>query len=144
MTTAELQSLGYTIVGSTAVRTKDLPRPKSPPRIVRAFVPTPIVSTANRREHWTKRHQRNDAQARAVNTAMGNEIIGRGKPKKVTFVVLSVQPIDSDNLAISCKHCRDSIAKLCGFDDRENVWRYDQRRPLHYEPQRGVFVKVEW
>jgi hypothetical protein len=113
------------------------------PRTVRAFVATPIVSNANRREHWTKRHGRNTAQHAAVSVAMGNDIIGRGQPKSVLFVVLVAQPMDSDNLAISMKAVRDSIAKLCGFDDSADVWRYSQRRREHYEPG-GCFVKVEF
>jgi hypothetical protein len=46
------------------------------PRTVRAFVAAPIVSTANKREHWTKRHGRNTAQHAAVSVAMGNDSSG--------------------------------------------------------------------
>jgi hypothetical protein len=46
------------------------------PRTVRAFVAAPIVSTANKREHWTKRHGRNTAQHAAVSVATGTAEVG--------------------------------------------------------------------
>jgi hypothetical protein len=146
MTTADLHKMGFEIVGNRAVPRKPAtPATLAPalPRTVRAFVATPIVSVANRREHWTKRHGRNTAQHAAVSVAMGNDIIGRGQPKSVLFVVLVTQPMDSDNLAISMKAVRDSIAKLCGFDDAADVWKYRQERRRDFEGA-GCWIVVRF
>jgi hypothetical protein len=147
LTTAELHSLGYTIVGNRVVpRRSVLPAEKIPtgPRIVRAFVPFAVTSEANRGGKLKAKIARKKLVKMSVADALWSQLAGRGQPKRVLLVLLTSRPMDAhDNLRMAAKALVDQIAAMCGFDDSANVWRYSQRRREHYEPS-GAFVKVEF
>lgn len=93
-----------------------------------------IVSVANSREHWASRRRRELVQCRAVDIAIRSRI-GWGKlpkaaPSRVTFIRVGPRQLDTDNLAISCKHLRDLVAFVYGVDDSPSgpiTWAYEQR-----------------
>lgn len=40
------------------------------------------------------------------------------------------------------KWMKDQIARMCGFDDKARVWKYEQRKKFSYE-SRGVWIEVK-
>jgi len=111
-------------------------------------VPVRTVSEANRHEHWRVRHKRSKDQHWAVMAAWNNaDVDGQGVPKlpiRVTLTRVSPRKLDSDNLAMSCKHVRDAVAKMLGIDDGDPgvTWVYQQEKglgPGRYE----VVIQVE-
>jgi hypothetical protein len=147
MTTAELNKLGYDVIGNRAVPRKAMIRAEhitTGPRIVRAFVPFAVTSEANRGGKLRAKITRKKLVKMAVADALWNQLAGRGQPKRVWLVLLVSRPMDAhDNLRMALKSVVDQIAAMCGFDDSADVWRYGQKRREHYEPS-GVFVKVEF
>lgn len=98
-------------------------------------VPIRLESLANKREHWSARARRAKAHRRATWLA----IAGAPKPLPcvVTITRVGPRPLDTDNLAISAKHCRDQIAAHLGVDDNDPrvEWIYKQSKggPRVYE-----------
>ncbi len=141
---ADLRRLGFEVQGGQAV-----PVPRSDgvasrrEQTVKAFLDCPIRSEANLTGKLRGYLRRKTEQKEAVIAVLGKRIANRGVPKRVTFVLLSSQPMDDDNLARAFKAIRDQIAELCGFNDVERVWHYEQRKPFDYEC-RGFWVKIEF
>lgn len=102
-------------------------------------LPIRAESVANLREHWRAKASRAQlhrttawAALRAVKPS--GVILG---PLVVTIARIAPRTLDSDNLAMSLKACRDGIADWLGVDDKDSdrlVWRYAQERgaPKHY------------
>lgn len=96
-------------------------------------VPVKLISEANQREHWSVKNKRKKAQQRTVELVW---LAGRYRvspPVVVTLTRVGVRKLDSDNLAGSCKHVQDAIAKCLGVDDgdeRKVRWVYEQRKGL--------------
>jgi hypothetical protein len=96
-------------------------------------VPVKLISEANQREHWAIKNKRKKAQQRTVEMVW---LAGRYRvapPVVVTLTRVGVRKLDSDNLAGSCKHVQDAIAKCMGVDDgdeRKVRWVYEQRKGL--------------
>lgn len=90
-------------------------------------IPVKLVSTANKREHWGKR-------ARRAKVHRGSAYLltpdGINVPCTIRMTRIAPRPLDSDNLAISCKSVRDGIADAIGVDDGSELikWEYDQRK----------------
>lgn len=145
MTTAELHKLGFTVIGNKAVRIADA-KPAAQAvtrRTIKRFIYATIVSEANQGGKLRAKISRKMAQKRAVAEAFGTELLNAGRPKRVTFVLLTSQPLDDDNLASAFKRHRDQIARSCGFDDKERVWKYRQEKRRSFEP-RGCWIMVEF
>lgn len=94
-------------------------------------VPIRIVSEPNARGSWKRKAARVKAQRHAVAWAWTAAQWPRGtKPRAVRIVRLASRTLDDDNLSGGCKAIRDSIALLCGFNDRDPgvCWVYGQER----------------
>lgn len=106
-------------------------------------LPLAVVSEANQREFWRKRHARNrEQQARIFLewlAAFGQA--KPGTPATITLTRLGGNRLDSDNLAGAFKHVRDALADICEVNDGSDLltWRYAQ------EPggARGIRIEIE-
>lgn len=107
-----------------------------------------LQNPLNNRCHWRVLSKRGREQKEATGYALlGADWSGTAKPTKerpwvVTITRLGPGTLDTDNLAASGKHVRDSIAKWCGVDDKHRdivEYRYAQRREREY----GVEICVE-
>lgn len=105
-------------------------------------VPLRLVSEANAHQHWRERQRRAKAQRQAVRVFWWGSALPQTKPAEVRLTRLAPRKLDSDNLQGACKHVRDEVAALCGFDDRDESvrWVYAQERAKAY----GVRVEVTW
>lgn len=103
-------------------------------------LPLRVVSEANQREHWASRAKRVKCQRQAIAFAWYAANLPRNrKPEKVILTRLAPRRLDSDGNVAGFKACRDEVAALCGFDDRDESvsWLYAQ------EPAKGYGVRVE-
>ncbi len=108
-------------------------------------IPVRLESTANKREHWAPKARRAKQHRTTALYAMHLAAGGRAiaLPCVVTIMRVAPRPLDTDNLAISAKSCRDGIADYLGVKDNDPrvTWNYAQCRgdkPKLYE----VFVTV--
>jgi len=90
-----------------------------------------VVSSANRRDHWSVLHRRAEIQREALNHALAAAGLTDHTPPLpvvVTWNRSGWQSMDDDNLGISFKSLRDALAKWLGVDDGDPVvsWRYTQ------------------
>lgn len=107
------------------------------------LLPLRVVSEANAHTHWRVRQRRAKSQRFALALAWLAEDMPKGrKPTTVLLTRLAPRKLDSDNLAISCKHLRDAIAAECAFDDRDPdcAWLYAQEKAREY----GVRCEIVW
>lgn len=106
--------------------------------LVEATIKT--VSEANNREHWAQKYRRAQLQKLTVAAALNGKTLPK-LPAIVTLTRIGKRKLDSDNLAISFKACRDQIAKIYGVDDGSDLyeWRYAQRIGKQY----GIEILVE-
>jgi hypothetical protein len=102
-------------------------------------------SIANERVHWRTRVKRAKEQRDATTEALYCAdwepwtILLSSMPWDVTIVRVGPRVLDTDNLAISCKHVRDSFAAFADVDDsRADVIAYS------YEQRQGPYaVEIE-
>ncbi len=94
------------------------------------FIPIRLVSEANQREHWIKKHARNRMQKKAVWLTLMS-----AKPSfhtiGATFTLTRHgNKMDTDNNAGSFKHVQDEIAKWFGINDGDPkyTWVYKQQK----------------
>jgi len=73
-------------------------------------IPLKLVSEANTREHWTKKHTRKKKQQQMVYQAWHN--LDVNLPINISFTRIAPRRYDSDNLVTSFKHVRDIICSL--------------------------------
>lgn len=111
------------------------------------YVPAKLISEANQREHWAVRQTRKKKQQFAVQTAWIAEGLN-GKaffwPVTVTLTRVGPRKLDPDNLAGSCKHAQDQVARCLGVDDGDEArvrWVYQQRKGVPKEY--GLVVRLE-
>jgi len=117
------------------------PRAPLPGEYSCLFVPMPLPSMANSRNHWKKKADQVAHQRNALCHAWVKAKLPRGhRPAKVLLCRVSERELDDDNLQGALKHCRDQVAEMCGFNDRAKVWEYDQDSG----EQTGVRVEVWW
>ena len=96
-------------------------------------IPIKTKGWSNNREHWRAADKRKSAEKTATNIAATPHLaLLRGRiPSSVTLTRKYVSwPMDSDNLPISQKYVRDSIAKFLCFDDGDErcQWLYKQQK----------------
>lgn len=90
---------------------------------VRVEIVCPVVSEANRKEHWAKKKQRHDLQKKATWAALRSisrsdqSAIKTMGPWFIELCVVGGKTMDSDNLQGSCKFHRDEICRFLGVDD---------------------------
>jgi len=94
-----------------------------------------LISEANTSEHWAKRATRTKQQKHVTWLAVQGHLRPLRASDSASVTITRIighrgQQIDSDNLQGAGKHCRDSIAKSLGIDDRDPrvVWQVMQRR----------------
>jgi len=111
-------------------------------------IPVQVVSEANSRVHWAKRHRRFKDQGNALCAAMYSlapgrhwEQLGRRSGVLITFTRLGPQKLDDDNLAGAFKGLRDKVASLLDIDDGDArlTWVYRQEQ----NKLSGVRVRIE-
>lgn len=64
-------------------------------------------------------------------------------PATITFTRISAGELDDDNLAASCKACRDGVCKALGIEDGRKspaVFAYAQRRGPRGKPGLEVLI----
>lgn len=93
-------------------------------------LPVRAVNGSNQREHWRVRDQRAREHKHAALMV---------KPVALPVIVILTRfgprKLDTDNLAISCKHVRDGIAARLGVDDGDESkvrWEYAQAKSEGY------------
>lgn len=93
--------------------------------MITVTLPLRIVSTLNLREHWTKRHRRNQAHRKAALAVPKAEL-----PCTVKLTRIGLKILDGDNLQGGLKALRDGIADRLGVDDADPrvTWEYAQER----------------
>lgn len=111
-------------------------------------IPVRVMSEANLREHWAKKHKRSRSQRIHTHYAWTQMLGTRHhvKPKPpciVTLIRIAPRNLDTDNLARGFKAIRDQIADELGVDDGDPIveWRYDQMRRGRREY--AVIVRIE-
>ncbi len=106
-----------------------------------------LFSEANLRENWRAKYQRKCAQQELVRAAFRTVRIWDhvDLPLVITIVRVGPKDLDTDNLAISGKACRDQIAKELQMDDGDKrlTWVYEQRRPKVGEAKYAVVIRIE-
>lgn len=107
-------------------------------------LPLAVVSEANQREFWAKKHRRSASQREQI-AQEWLVAFGKNTPKppcRIRLTRLGGTRIDTDdNLNISFKAVRDELARIIGLDDRSPLytWEYAQ------EPggERGIRIEIE-
>lgn len=94
-------------------------------------VPVTVVSEANRREHWTVKHNRVKSQGKAVAAAIAVQGLRKWKPPSwpvvVTLARLGGPRTDDDNSNNGLKAVRDAVAAFLAVDDGDETkvrWEY--------------------
>ena len=94
-------------------------------------------SIANERVHWRVRAKRAKEQREATTEALFCAdwepwtLLLSSMPWDVTLTRVGPRELDTDNLAISCKHVRDSFAAFSEVDDNRAdliAYSYKQRK----------------
>ena len=104
-------------------------------------LPLVVVSEANQREFWAKKHSRKIRQQAEFDTTWKLHFPRTPKtPCSVHLVKLGGNRMDGDNLAGAFKHVRDQIARILGIDDGSDLvtWSYDQQPG----GERGIRVEI--
>ena len=107
-----------------------------------------LVSLANVREHWTKRHKRAAEQRRVTKLhaqSAGLHLMFVALPATVTIIRCGPGRLDSDNAVISAKHVRDEIAAVMGIDDGDDriEWRVLQERAKQWAVRVEIWARGE-
>lgn len=98
-------------------------------------IPTSIVSTPNRREHWRTRLDRSRAHVQAgyaTTRGAGVPELGVAEHADVGLIYCQASPdasrLDDDNLGAALKSIRDGISKALGVDDGSSSvsWAWGQ------------------
>lgn len=99
-------------------------------------IPLRLVSSANAREHWTKKARRAKRERMAAIVVHRHSL-----PCTVTIIRHGKRLMDTDNNAIAAKNLRDGIADRLGVDDADPrvTWKYAQDKADYY----GVTVTIE-
>lgn len=90
------------------------------------------VSLANEHAHWRVRQRRAKLQREQTQlawlAAVGRRPLRDGETARVVLTRLSRGRLDTDNLPVATKSCRDQIADCLGVDDRSPrvLWAYRQ------------------
>ena len=93
------------------------------------FIPAMrLHNPLNSRQSWRAVYGRGQAEKRATVAAMRGLTVP-ALPVKVLITRVGKRRMDSDGVAASAKHVRDSVAAAYGVDDGSDLfeWCYDQR-----------------
>lgn len=109
-------------------------------------IPIHTVSEANTQEHWTKKKKRHDLQKRWIWLFFKKERPDISFPCHIKLTRIGKKMLDSDNLPVSMKWIRDTVAdtlipgKAPGQADNDPglSWEYDQQIGKEYA------VKIEF
>ena len=104
------------------------------------IIPIYTVSEANRNEHWTIKKKRIDLQKKWIVVFFKKEKATISLPCEITLTRIGKKKLDSDNLPVSMKWIRDTIADqlipglACGRadDDPRLSWKYAQEIGKEY------------
>lgn len=97
-------------------------------------VPVKVVSEANDRGHFRRKHQRSRQQKLACEMSWvqaGRPSLVGMAPAQVTLTRVAPRGLDDDNLARGFKSIRDWVASKMGLDDKPGsglTWVYQQER----------------
>lgn len=125
----------------------DYQRISTSPLAYRLTLPIVVLSEANQRGSWKRKHygrsapQRDRVHQYLVGIAGHSKHVG--VPASVTFTRVGPALLDDDNLAGAFKAIRDEVAKWFGVDDGPSgpiTWRYEQRR----QSDRGIEIVFAW
>ena len=110
--------------------------------MIDVFLPIPLKSRANMRQHWGQRQRMAKQQRNGAHRLM-RALVGGPPPAPlvITMTRVGARRLDSDNVATACKSCRDGIADWLGIDDGSPLleWQYDQAVGAPH----GVRVRIE-
>jgi hypothetical protein len=109
-------------------------------KIVEWSIPIHTVSEANCSEHWTKKKKRHDLQKKWIWAYFKRSGTKIPLPCHIKLTRLGKKLLDSDNLPVSMKWVRDSIADqlIPGMaagradDDSRITWQYSQEISSEY------------
>lgn len=114
--------------------------------LFKIVIPVHTVSEANCSEHWRQKKKRHDVQKRYVKIYC--KWIGPKCPLpcEIKLTRMGKKKLDSDNLPVSMKYIRDSIADLIfpglspgqADNDERLSWEYAQEIGKNY----GVIVEI--
>jgi len=102
--------------------------------MIRLEVPVRVISEANDRGHFRRKHQRSRQQKLACEMAWltgGRPSLAGMAPAQVTLTRVAPRGLDDDNLARGFKAIRDWVGTKIGVDDRPGsglTWVYQQER----------------
>lgn len=110
-------------------------------------LPIRAESEANCSEHWTKKKKRHDIQKRWVWAYFKQERPCIPLPCRIKLTRIGKRMLDSDNLPVSMKWVRDSIADqlIPGLppghadNDPRLSWEYDQKTSGEYKVIVGFY-----
>lgn len=102
-------------------------------RSVYVTLPLHLISLANARGHWAKKHQRVRFHRPMTRLALGpslHGIWGMHGRLEVRITRIAPRALDCDNNVSACKNVRDGIADALGINDRDPrvSWSYAQQR----------------
>ncbi len=111
-------------------------------------LPIRTRSVSNLREHWAVRAKRSKEERWLARIGLQQVLTGLADDRlrswrrdyhtggriEILLVRVGPRPLDSDNLAISCKGVRDGIADAIGLDDGAPglIWTYAQEKGKEY------------
>lgn len=101
-------------------------------------VPIRTYSEANRSEHWTKRHKRHQGQRLILNSFLNKHCQNVNLPIKIIITRIAPRPLDFDNLTMSVKFIRDSLAMFFIPGGRSGQNDSDVRFNWFYEQNKGI------
>lgn len=127
-------------------RRKAAPKPVE---VIEFDVPIKIESEMNKRDHWSVRKKRFDAQRTAVWAAWPRKrgkVVTLAVPVLVTLTRVGKRRLDSDNLAGGFKSVRDEIARILGVDDGSPKIRfaYEQTTGKAYAASVRIEPEIPW
>ena len=104
------------------------------------LIPVKTVSEANISEHWSKKSKRKQQQKALVKIYLSPKLECIKLPCTILLKRIGKRRMDSDNLTVSMKYCRDAIANLIfpglpagkADDSPEFTWAYDQKIGKEY------------
>jgi hypothetical protein len=105
--------------------------------------PIKTVSEANRRDHWTVKNNRKNAQQKEFMVTWRNAKAKVKLPATIIFTRYSCQILDDDNLQSALKGCRDQLAKEIGVDDGSDLLNFVYRQEKINKREHWFTVEIK-
>ncbi len=112
---------------------------------IRLELPIRVVSEANQRDHYMAKHSRKVAQQAELTTEW-RRLVKKHRltlPVTVRFTRIGPKALDSDNLAGSFKHVRDSLAKILGVDDGDDRISFTYAQQANGKRVYGIQIEIQ-